>query len=89
MRACVLEDSSNWDRDLPSIEFTYNNNFHSSKGMTLYETLCRIKCRTPLSWLESGENSILNPGMVQQTIEKIKMIMKKLRTIQSRKRKVC
>ena len=79
LRACVLENFDSWDRCLPLIEFTYNNSFHSSIGMTSYEALYGRKCRTPLCWFETGENLVLGPDMIQQTIEKIKIIRDKLR----------
>jgi len=65
---------------LTLIEFTYNNSFHSSIGMVLYEALYGRKCKTPLCWFEFMENLILGPDMIQQTTEKIKMIREKLRT---------
>ncbi|MCI45558.1 retrotransposon protein, partial [Trifolium medium] len=37
LRACVLEQGVGWDSCLPLIEFTYNNSFHSSIGMTPFE----------------------------------------------------
>ena len=86
LRACVLEDSGTWDRCLSLIEFTYNNSFHSSIGMAPYEALYGRKCRTPLCWFEAGENLVLGPDMIQQTIEKIKMIRGKLRVTQSRQK---
>ena len=33
LRACVLEQGGDWDNHLSLIEFTYNNNYHSSIGM--------------------------------------------------------
>jgi len=56
------------------IEFTYNNNFHSSIGMAQFEALYGRRCRTPLCWYESGENAFLGPDVVQETTEKVKMI---------------
>nr|KYP44773.1 Retrotransposable element Tf2 [Cajanus cajan] len=86
----VLYDSGathgSWDQYLPLIEFTYNNSFHSSIGMTPYETLYGRRCRTPLCWFETGENLILGPELVQQTMKKIKMIQEKLRMTQSRQK---
>ena len=86
LRACVLEDYGSWDQCLPLIEFTYNNSFHSSIGMTPYEELYGRKCRTPLCWFETGENLVLDPNMIQQTTEKIKMIRDKMRATQSRQK---
>jgi len=86
LRACVLEDSGNWDKYLPLIEFTYNNNFHSSIGMTPYEALYGRKCRTPLCWFEFRENLLLSPELIQQIINKIRMIQAKLKTTQNRQK---
>ena len=37
-----------WDSQLPLIEFTYNNSYHSSIGMAPFEALYGRRCRTPL-----------------------------------------
>ena len=86
LRACVLENSGSWDKYLPLIEFTYNNSFHSSTGMPPYEALYGRKCQTPLCWFKSGENLLLGPELIQQTMDKIRMIQEKLRTAQSRQK---
>ena len=52
--------------------------------MTPYEALFRIRCRTPLCWLEPGEDLILGPEVVQQTTEKVKLIQERMKTAQSR-----
>ncbi|XP_025981710.1 uncharacterized protein [Glycine max] len=39
--------------------------------MTPYEALYGRRCRTPLCWLEPGENRTLGPEVVQQTTEKV------------------
>ena len=36
LRSCVLEWKGSWEDHLPLVEFTYNNNFHSSIGMALF-----------------------------------------------------
>jgi len=54
--------------------------------MAPYETLYGRKCRTPLCWFETSENSVLSLDMIQHTTEKIKMIRKKLITTQSRQK---
>lgn len=61
LRACVLEQGGTWDSHLPFIEFTYNNNFHSSIRMVSFEALYGRRCRTPLCWYESGESVVLGP----------------------------
>jgi hypothetical protein len=86
LRACVLEQGVSWDSCLPLIEFTYNNSFHSSIGMTPFEALYGRRCRTPLCWYESGESVILGPEIVQETTEKIRMIREKMKASQSRQK---
>ncbi|RZB69283.1 Transposon Tf2-11 polyprotein [Glycine soja] len=61
LRACVLEQKGSWESFLPLIEFTYNNIFHSTIGMAPYEALYGRRCRTPLCWLEPGDNLTLGP----------------------------
>ena len=48
LRACVLEQKGSWESFLLLIEFTYNNSFHYTIGMTPYEALYGRMCRTPL-----------------------------------------
>lgn len=59
LQACTLEFIVNWSTLLPLIEFAYNNNYHSSIGMTPYEALYGINCISPLYWDEVGEKDIL------------------------------
>lgn len=84
LRACVLEQGGAWDSHLPLIEFTYNNNFHASIGMALYEALYGRRCKTLLCWYVSGESVMLGPEIVQQMTEKIKMIQEKMKASRSR-----
>ncbi|XP_050909991.1 uncharacterized protein LOC127123854 [Lathyrus oleraceus] len=76
MRDCVLEKERALDRFLPLIEFTYNNTFHASIWIELYEAWYHRRRKTPLCWYESGESVVLGPKIVQQTTENIKMIQK-------------
>ena len=39
LRACVIDFEGSWDDHIPLIEFAYNNSYHSSIQMTLYEAL--------------------------------------------------
>ena len=50
------------------------------------EALYGRRCRTPLCWLELGEDLTLGPEVVQQTTEKVKLIQERMRTTQSRQK---
>lgn len=47
------------------MDFTYNNNFRSSIGMTPFEALYGIRCKTPLCLYDYGESVVLGPKIVQ------------------------
>lgn len=54
--------------------------------MAPYETLYVQKCRSPLGWFEVGELGLVGPDLVQQAVEKVKLIRERLRTAQSRQK---
>ena len=83
LRACALDFKGSWDDHLPLIEFAYNNSYHSSIGMAPYEALYGRKCRSPIGWFEVGESGLIGPDLVQQTVEKVKLIRERLLTAQN------
>ena len=86
LRACVLDFDGSWDEHLPLIEFAYNNSYHSSIQMAPYEALYGRKCRSPVGWFEKGEAQLIGPELVQQAVEKVKIIRDRLLTAQSRQK---
>ena len=84
LRACALDFKGSWVDYLPLIEFAYNNSYHSSIKMASYEALYGRKCRSPIGWFEIGETTLLGPDLVQQAMEKVKVIQERLETTQSR-----
>ena len=59
LRACMIDFRGNWDDHLPLIEFSYNNSYHSTIGMTPLEALYGRRCGYPVGWFEVAESSIL------------------------------
>ena len=49
-----------WDNYLLLVWLTYNNNFHSSIRIVLFEALYGRRCMTPLYWYDSGESVVLD-----------------------------
>jgi len=86
LRASVLDFKGSWDQHLPLIEFAYNNSFQASIQMALYEALYGRKCRSPIGWFELREADLLGPNLVQQAIEKVKLIRDRLHTTQFRQK---
>ncbi|KAJ9552808.1 LOW QUALITY PROTEIN: hypothetical protein OSB04_016853 [Centaurea solstitialis] len=86
LRACMLEFGGSWDDHLPLVEFSYNNSYHASIQCAPYEALYGRKCRSPLNWLEVGENRLFRPDVVQETTDKIKMVQEKLKVARDRQK---
>ena len=84
LRTCALDFSDNWDRLVKLMEFSYNNSYHSRIGMVPFEVLYGWKCRFFLYWDEVGEKLITGPDLVKRTLEKIKIIRKRLKVAEDR-----
>ncbi|GKE45064.1 putative reverse transcriptase domain-containing protein, partial [Tanacetum coccineum] len=55
LRACVIDFGKGWDRHLPLVEFSYNNNYHTSIKAAPFKALYGRKCRSPICWAEVGD----------------------------------
>ena len=86
LRTCVLDFKGSWENHLPLIEFAYNNSYHASIGMPPFEALYGRKCRSPICWNETDVRQMLGPELIQQTIEKVKLIRKMMQTAQNKQK---
>nr|GFC34649.1 reverse transcriptase domain-containing protein [Tanacetum cinerariifolium] len=71
LRACVIDFGKGWDRHLPLVEFSYNNNYHTSIKVALFEALYGQKCRSPICWAEVRDAQLTGLEIVHETTEKI------------------
>src|SRR5262249_18941617 len=86
LRMCVIDFGSQWDWHLPLIEFAYNNSYHASIEMALYEALYGRKCRSPVCWEEVGERRLAGPELIQITLKRVPIIKECLKTAFSRQK---
>nr|GEY16199.1 putative reverse transcriptase domain-containing protein [Tanacetum cinerariifolium] len=86
LRACAINFEKGWVNHLPLVEFSYNNNYHASIKATPFEALYGQKCRSPVCWTEVGEAQILNPELIQETIEKIVQIKQRMQAARDRQK---
>jgi hypothetical protein len=86
LRACVLQYDKNWDKCLSLAEFSYNNSYQTSLKMAPFEALYGRRCRTPLSWSQTGERKIFGPDLVIEAEDKVKTIQTNLKVAQSRQK---
>ncbi|GJV09996.1 putative reverse transcriptase domain-containing protein [Tanacetum coccineum] len=68
-----------WDVHLSLVEFSYNNNYHSSVRCAPFEALYGRKCRSSIMWAEVGEGQLIGPMLVQETTKKISQIKDRLK----------
>jgi hypothetical protein len=54
--------------------------------MAPFEALYGRRCRTPLSWSETGERKIFGPDLVIKAEDKVKLIQTNLKATQSRQK---
>jgi hypothetical protein len=67
-------------------EFSYNNSYQASIKMAPFEALYGRRCRTPLSWSQTGERKIFGPNLVMEAEDKVKTIQTNLKAAQSRQK---
>jgi hypothetical protein len=61
-----MEHQGRWDKNLPRVEFSHNNNYPESLKMAQFEVLYGCRCRTPLNWIEPGEKVIFSPDIIDE-----------------------
>jgi transposase InsO family protein len=80
LRACTIIYGKDWEPCLPFVEFSYNNSFQASIGMSPFEALYGRSCRTPLNWSESKERQYFGLEFVNEAEEKVRTIRERLQT---------
>jgi hypothetical protein len=79
LRACVMEYSGSWDKNLSWAEFSYNSSYQESLKMAPFEALYGWQCRTPLNWIEPGEKTIFGPDIVVEAEATVRPIQENLK----------
>ncbi|XP_070017678.1 uncharacterized protein [Nicotiana sylvestris] len=84
--ACVIDFGGLWDQFLPLAKFAYNNSYQSSIQIAPYEALYGRWCRSPVGWFEPVKVRILGIYLVQDALDKVKLIQEWLRIAQSKQK---
>ena len=85
-RACVLDFQGKWEEYLPLVEFSYNDSYQATIKMAPFEALYGRRCRTPLCWNELDDILIVGPEMVQEIVDKVKVIQQNMKAAQDRQK---
>ena len=86
LRGCVLDFPRSWDRYIPLMEFSYNNNYQTSIGMAQYEALYGRKCRTLVCWTNMNKHKVIGPDIVKEIEEKVRIIQQRLKAASDRQK---
>ena len=78
----MIDLKGNCDDHVPLIEFAYNNN----NQMAPYEALYWRRYKSPIEWLKFGETRLIGLDLVHQDMEKVKVILERLKTAHSRQK---
>ena len=65
----VMDQQTHWKKQLPLIEFSYNDSYHNLIGMPPYQAFYGRPCRTPLSWERLEDRVIVGPELIQEMEE--------------------
>nr|GEX76880.1 putative reverse transcriptase domain-containing protein [Tanacetum cinerariifolium] len=84
LRACMIDLGGSWDTHSLTVEFSYNNSYHTSIKCIPFEALYGRKCRSPLCWLETYDKKLTRLDIIQETIDKITKIKERSKTARSR-----
>ncbi|GKB21704.1 putative reverse transcriptase domain-containing protein [Tanacetum coccineum] len=86
LRACVIDFGKGWERHLPLVEFSYNNNYHASIKATPFEALYGRKCRSLVCWAKVRDVQLTGPEIIHETTEKIVQIRQRLQAARDRQK---
>nr|GEV76562.1 hypothetical protein [Tanacetum cinerariifolium] len=86
LRACVIDFGNGWERHLPLVEFSYNNNYHASIKAASFEALYGQKYRSPVCWDEVGDTQLIGPELIHKTTEKIVQIKQRIQAARDRQK---
>nr|GEU61238.1 putative reverse transcriptase domain-containing protein [Tanacetum cinerariifolium] len=86
LRACVIDFGKGWDRHLPLVEFSYNNSYHTSIKVALFEALYGQKCQSHVCWAEVRDAQLTGPEIIHETTENIIHIKKRIQATRDRQK---
>jgi transposase InsO family protein len=81
LQACIMEYLGTLDKNLPCVEFSYNNSYQESLKMAPFEVLYRRRCHTTLNWIETREKMIFGPDLVEEAETIVSRIQGNLRVV--------
>ncbi|GKD42572.1 putative reverse transcriptase domain-containing protein, partial [Tanacetum coccineum] len=75
-----------WDKHLPLVEFSYNNNYHTSIKDALFEAFYRRKCQSPVCRAKVGDSQLTSPEIIHETTENIIQVKSRIQAARDRQK---
>ena len=66
------------------VEFAYNNGQQASLGMSPYEALYGRRCRTPMTWDNPVNKTVLGPYCLKEMEQEVAKIKQNLKAAQEK-----
>ena len=83
LKVFLINFNVNWDIYRPLVQFAYINSYHCSIQMAPYKDLHGRRYRSPIGCFEVGEAELIGLDLVDQVMEKVKLIQERLKMSQS------
>ena len=84
LRMYVMDKPGKWKDYLHLVEFSYNNNFQVSSGMSPFEILYGRKCNTPISWSSPVDRLMLGLDLLNDMELTVKQVQQNLKASQDK-----
>ncbi|KAL4341930.1 hypothetical protein GQ457_08G027060 [Hibiscus cannabinus] len=86
LRCCIIDFQGSWEKQLPLVEFAYNNSYQASIQMAPNEAFYGRRCRTPVCLAEAGQKLLPLPDILKVTTENVKLISERLKAASDRQK---
>ena len=80
----VMEKQSKWEDYPHLVQFSYNNNFQVSAGMSPFEILYGRKCNAPISWRSLVDRLMLGSELLKDMELTVKHVQQNLKASQDK-----
>nr|GEY81147.1 reverse transcriptase domain-containing protein [Tanacetum cinerariifolium] len=85
LRSLIMHESHE-SRHLPLVKFSYNNSYHTSIKVALFEALYGQKCQSPICWAKVEDAQLTSPEIIHERTEKIIQIRKCIQATRDRQK---
>lgn len=86
LKMYVIDKLARWEDYLHLVEFTYNNGYQETIGMSPFEAQYSKKCRTLTTWDGAVKRVIVGQDMLKEMEQKMVKIRQNMKVAQDRQK---